>query len=194
MSEIYHSHITIECTAEEAHAAAKMVKGKATVIHLENKYKSQQDIMITNYYVVGKKGLTTSYDVYNRLIEHEKTLADAGYSVLRSKLEKDILGKFSKTAYDQYYEIHMKYMLSLEELPSFKELAYNRGWHPSTNPYQQNEDGTVVQFVNKRFTDIDAIEPDIDETLSVLNVAELRDVKRETVVYDSNVEHDKWWL
>jgi len=194
MSDIFHSHITINGTVDDAQSAAKLVKGKATIIHLENREQSQRDIMITNYYVVGKKGLTTSGDVFDKLIEHEKTLVDAGYNVVRSKLEQDVHGEYAKKAYDQYYEIHMKYLLSKNDLPLFKEVAYKRGWHPSTNPYQQNDDGTVVQFVNKRFDCIDNIEIDIEKTLKALSIGEMKDVKKETVVYDSNIDHDKWWL
>ena len=67
---------------------------------------------------------------------------------------------------------------------------------PSSNPFEKLKDGNIVQFFNKRYYE-GTVEQVDDESLMIVaqlsTLCEVKDVKRESVVFDTNIEHDKWW-
>lgn len=192
-----HSHITIEASPDDAKAAAKMVKGKSTIITLENGDLLGQDVMITNYYAIGEKYYNDVSDVI-RALEHKVTaLATVTpHPILRYKLELDNPTKEQAKDSD-YIEVHIKVVLPPKLNEKLQEYAYSKNWHPSNNPFQYRQDGTIVQFVNKRFpvdADYDgettAMKEWIDKQLGMFSIEK----KIEAVIMDSNSKHDEWWL
>ena len=78
-----------------------------------------------------------------------------------------------------------------------KALGNDYGFVPSQNPFDQNG-ASVTQFVNKRLYEGNQASADleVDNVLTALREAkfEVVEVKRETVVFDTNQQLDKWWI
>lgn len=206
----FHSHITV--SGDELIDLDKLQKaahGKVTVIGLERGDKSQTDVMVTHHYVTGFKDLVDERDVLSLLKERGRAIADAGFVVSRLKLEHEPLDKASPKEQEQqsfceqkYIEIHIKCLLREDLLPGVKECAENLGWYPSRNVFAVNKnDGTVVQFLNKRYykpESVDQVRREYRDFISNIQdhpgFGVIKEVKFESAVYDSNDTVDKWWM
>lgn len=207
----FHSHLTVQPRdAAEAERAAALSGGKLTVIDLSRGDRAQKDVMITHHYVTGARGLEDEVDVLAVLQARARQLRDSGISVTRVKLEHDLLDKASdpldidNSLARIYTELHVKCAVLADHRDRLVGIAAEMGWHPSRNPFATREDGRLVQFVNRRFYVGDAplrlAELDVSvETLVgglLANVPDLwiEEAKYESAVYDSNEDHDRWWM
>ncbi len=201
----FHSHLTIETkSVAEADRAAELVRGKITVINLARDTRDQTDCMITHHYVTGIHGIEDEHDIIALLESRADQLKRSGVTVLRAKLEHEPLDKDSnrrdltESLSRIYTEIHIKCIVSDSYLPHLISCASAEGWHPSRNPYAKQGEGMVVQFVNRRFygtTTLPIIDAAVDTIVSrIINLCTIEEIKYESAVYDSNEEHDRWWM
>lgn len=206
----FHSHITITAASQdEADRAAKLTGGKLTVISLSRldqaAQKTQTDFMITHHYVTGVHGLEDQNDIVALLKSRGQLLVDSGVRVDRLKLEYDVTHPRNASkdapaacAAGIYTEIHIKCLVAEDFRKSLLQLATDAGWHPSRNPYATSPDGRLVQFVNRRFygdVTLSSVDAEVDRVVpSLLVLADIEEIKYETAVFDTNEEHDKWWM
>lgn len=202
----FHSHMTIEATsAAEAARAAKLTSGKLTVIDLTRDGRSQTDYMITHHYETGSRGLEDQTDIEALLRSRAQLLRESGVKVTRLKLEYDATHPSNRphdadpaAAEGIYTEVHVKCVLDAARRDALVTLSAEAGWHPSRNPFAERTDGQLVQFVNRRFygaarmAEIDAVVDAIVPQL--IDLARVEEVKYEVAVYDTNEQHDRWWM
>jgi hypothetical protein len=160
--------------------------------------------MITHHYVTGNRGLEDQDDVEALLKARARQLADSGIGVLRIKLEHEPLSEHSdpldipESLNSIYTEIHIKCVVSPEQRDELTRVAARMCWHPSRNPFATREDGLLVQFVNRRFygeITMTRVDEFVDTLIPfLLPVAAVEEIKYESAVYDSNEEHDQWWM
>ncbi len=220
MTGKFHSHITIEAdTREAAEQAARLINGKVTVIDLGRDDRQHTDRMITNHYVTGYRGLETHEDVLQRLNEHASILQDSGFTVVRSKLEYELLDPRSTSDVEEalatdYIELHIKWTVDPLDLDYLLGTARRYGWAVSNNPDEVLE-ARVVQFITRRFAGADrSIERIQSAVMQICNTvlpclrqsmrvsAEGKviwhtpefDTHYEAVVWDSNADYDLWWI
>lgn len=207
----FHSHITMNVTDEyQAEAARELVGGKVTVINLEREDRKQVDMMLTHHYVTGKGPLRDYHDVVELLKRHGARLKEKGFEVTRLKLEHEPFDNRSPyqciqssfTDYE-YIEVHVKVVVTgAHELMLLKQEAAEMGWHPSNNPFAKTKDGKLVQFLNRRWykhedeNDPNAVEAATETLVHNIShmITELKEIKYESAVYDSNINLDKWWM
>lgn len=201
----FHSHLTVDAKSRaEAERAAALTGGKLTVIDLSRGERRQTDWMITHHYATGARGLEDQYDIEALLRARARQLEESGVKVLRAKLEYDLLhdrsdrGQVSAALDNIYTEIHVKCLLPGARRGELCQVASRLGWHPSRNPFALREDGQLVQFVNRRFygdtrlVDLDAA---VDALMGpITTIVEVLEIKYETAVYDTNDQHDRWWM
>lgn len=200
----FHSHITVNANSnEEAIRAARLTGGKPTFIDLSLSGRTQRDVMITHHYVTGERGLEDQSDVEAKLRAMGRQIEESGVRVTRLKLEYDLLhnrnerGQVAVAMDALYTEVHIKCVVAQESLAELVETATKNNWRPSSNPYAKRDDGSVVQFVNRRFYGAQSLQTVDDETdrisRVVSEVATLDEIKYESAVMDTADNHDKWW-
>ncbi|MCA9490103.1 MAG: hypothetical protein KC621_09270 [Myxococcales bacterium] len=198
----FHSHLTV---AEVPDAAAfdrlcRRHHAKRTVIDLDRfDDRVQRDVMTTRYHQDDAPG------ALGRLVDDLRAMcADleaAGLRVLRVKVEHESLPSLPTYGATRYHEVHVK--LDLPEdgyddvMAWLREQAPATGWVPSRNPNERRE-GRVLQFVTFRCYEGDRALADerVAEVRARLEARGLRiaEIKRETTVLDTRVDHDAWWL
>lgn len=201
----FHSHLTIVANSDdEARRAAALVKGKITIIDLSRENKTQTDYMITHHYVTGHHGLEDSFDITTLLKSMAKQITESGVKVTRVKLEHELLDSRSNirdipsSLNSIYTEVHVKCLVSEDQRNKLIEVSSAKGWHPSRNPFAKAEDGTLTQFVNKRFygqSSLVDIDSHVDQLVKdVIQITEIKEIKYESTIYDSNEKLDGWWM
>lgn len=201
----FHSHITIQdLPLAEAERAAALVGGKLTVIGLARGERTQTDMMITHHYVTNARGIEDQYDIVALLRARALQLEESGVTVTRLKLEYDLLhdrsdrGQVAAALDNIYTEIHVKCDVETTVREVLMSSASAAGWHPSRNPYAKSEGDRVIQFINRRFyglTSITEIDAAVDAITAIASTyATVLEIKYETAVYDSNDNHDRWWM
>ena len=206
----FHSHITIDpVNGEEAERAAKLSKGKLTVIALSHDGRSERHYMLTHHFVTGGGGMEDHYDILARLKGIRLQLTESGVPVIRVKLEYEPLHEASPhedlanvLAGARYVEVHVKCIVpDGAALTALAGLAMEYDWRLSSNPFETRDDGSIVQFVNRRFfgadkalevvhATVDSFVPFVHHTLPT---ARLVEVKHEVAVFDDQGQHDAWW-
>jgi len=202
----FHSHITIEAhSADEAERAAKLTYGKLTVIDLSRDGRTQTDYMITHHYETGSRGLEDQSDIEALLRSRELLLRESGVRVMRLKLEYDATHGSNRPedaepacATGIYTEVHVKCVLAADAREALVATAAAHGWHPSRNPFAMLADGQLVQFVNRRYyggAKLEEIDMAVDAIVpQLLPLAAIGEIKYEVAVYDTNEQHDRWWV
>lgn len=196
----FHSHITVMCDSDridELRLLCRQLYCKVTVIDLERGDRSQQDIMLTHYFHT-KHGQYSSVEEIRSKLENDCViLKEHGFDAIRIKLEHESLPTNNPTA-DTYREIHFKCVMpSTERDAIIQRMAeFDSTIVPSSNPFEKLKDGNIVQFFNKRYyegtvEEVDQSSVMIEDHLNTL--CTVKEVKRESVVFDTNLEHDKWW-
>lgn len=167
-----HYHITCRCNSEELAMLGKVIKAKATSIDLYNNKQAQTDRMLTKYNRdLNKLRLIAQKDI--------NKLQDLGFEVVRLKIE-EVVGTFTELdvgKYD-YLEGHIK-------VSSDKPLSDIDGFILSGNNQKTN-----TRFYNFRIRSVE----DYNKVFGNLHLIQ-NELEREfeRVVYDSNVNHDRWW-
>jgi len=198
----FHAHLSVEAADSDLDQLKDFCaqrKVKLTVIELENlEGRAQSDVMTTSHYRIETPDAVSQ--ITQHLIELTEQLTDAGYSVLRAKLEHESLPTLSQFNQTQYHEVHVKLRLPAADYESgmetLKRLGQQYCFVPSRNPYDRQTD-FVVQFINLRIYDGSRSEADsrINKIVDIVKQQdfEVIEVKRETVVYDTHQALDSWW-
>lgn len=202
----FHSHLTIKANSEkELDRAAKLCGGKLTTILLQRDGHVQTDAMITHHYRTDARGIEDEKDIVALLRSRALLLTEAGVKVTRLKLEYDVTSEHN-SPHDAsqaclqgiYTEVHVKCVVVAHERDHLMARAREFGWHPSHNPLSIRDDEKLIQFVNMRFygsATMDAIDKEVDRLIpTLLQMAEIEEIKYETAVFDSNEDVDKWWM
>jgi hypothetical protein len=200
----FHSHITISAEGNAAQAA-KLVGGKLTVIDLAKGKRGQTDVMITRHYVTGYHGLRDENDIVFLLKGQAAQLKESGIEVLRTKLEHEMLHEQSNPLEIEeslnriYTEVHVKCVLAANLIKSLVGFAKPLCWHPSRNSLGKTEDGRLIHFVNRRFYSkpltLGTLDMAVQELIGDFPAGiEIREIKYESTVFDTNELHDKWWM
>ncbi len=201
----FHSHITFEAPSHEiAKRAAVLTGGKLTVIDLQSLDKEPDEWLVTHHYMTGSRGLEDHYDIEMKMLAHAKQLHGSGFPVLRTKLELEILDHHSGyhqlvDALDSIYtEVHVKCIVKKELRDNLVAFAREQGWHPSRNPFDQTDDGRVVQFINLRKygnISLSAFDAEVDRMIPLaLEIADyVKEVKYETAVHDTDSGTERSW-
>lgn len=196
----FHSHITVNCDMtriDELKSLCKQLYCKVTVIDLEREDRRQQDVMLTHHFHT-QHGHYSSVDEIRAKLERDcATLNGCGFPTLRIKLEHESLPTVAPNN-ENYREVHFKCVIPADQRDDVIERVakFDNTVVPSSNPFEKRTDGTVVQFFNKRYYDgtvdqVDRLSEEIEQHLNTL--CDVKEVKRESVVFDTNLNHDKWW-
>jgi len=180
--------------------------GKSTTIELQTPTNSVIDGMVTNHFVTGHHGLYDHVDIIAHLHDRVNAMTIDG-EVTRIKLEHEYLHPLSSPRQIDhslsiciYAEAHIKCVsVSDAQLSIIKELCHPLlDWRMSRNPKVTNSDGSICQFVNRRFyhpvsTHVDSCVDDMYVVLMREGI-QIEEIKFESVVYDSNERHDYHWM
>lgn len=195
----FHSHITI--SSKDIKKAENLLKSlnighKITVIELSNfKNKKQEDAMITQHFH------TRKWQNYKNIENFLKNLViifeQHNIKVIRLKIEHEDVDYNPSDCC--YIESHIKVEIPLSQRENFllkvKNIPELNGFVPSRNP---NEIKGIIchQFLNKRWYDgsYTDLKNDIEKATSILNdMCNIKEIKIESAVFDSNTNLDRWW-
>jgi hypothetical protein len=184
----FHAHITVHTNQD-----FQPPKGwKTTIILLTKDNKDQKDIMITKHYMTGRNNIKTVQDIVNNIKNTSTMLSNNGISVIREKLEHESLPTISP-AENFYRECHIKI-----RVPNNVKLNTIDNFVQSRNPMELTENYSTV-FLNSRYyngsvQEIDAnIEKSVEEIKRINTCCEILEIKKESTIYDTNLQLDKWW-
>ena len=118
----------------------------------------------------------------------------------RIKLEHESLPSLDSFDKEHYHEVHIKLEIPESTFDAdyqrLLELGRSHCFVPSRNPFQR-KGGTVTQFANLRI--YEGSHSSADATINAIVDAiskhgfSVKEVKRETVVYDTAHSQDAWW-
>jgi hypothetical protein len=177
MSIISHYHITIESVdVNEIKRASKLIHGKPTSIDLVLLKSNQIDRMITKY----QKGISK-----DNMLRDVKILLNENFNVVRFKLEQ-ILNNLDYINVSinskNYIEIHIKveYSKNQENINGFRisrNILENEHFFYNARIRSKKELLTIINGINY-----------------IKKIHNIKSIHYEYIIYDSNVEHDNWWL
>ena len=186
----FHAHITVR--VDDGKEVVPPAGWKTTIIVLNKDDRQQKDVMITRHF---KTGTDKTPDVSNIVTSVEMAvyvLECRGYEVIRGKLEHESLPTFAPSV-EHYREAHVKV-----KVPNGVTLNTIPGYVQSRNPMVTHDDYQVV-FLNSRYYDasVRLVDHDVDQCVAEIQRinpdCEIVEVKKETTVFDSNHDLDKWW-
>jgi len=198
----FHAHLTLALTGQQATACEEFCRQhrvKLTIVDLENLAgQKQTDVMTTSHFRERTPGATTR--ITGQLIKLAESSEKAGFPVKRAKLEHESLPSLALFCQHQYHEVHVKLNLPSGNFESnydrLVRLGHELQFVPSRNPRQRTTE-FVTQFVNLRIYEGDhqAADTRVEQLVSRLKQQsfDVLEVKRETVVYDTNQAQDQWW-
>ncbi len=173
-----HFHITVgDVDSEQLMSAAKLIGAKCTTIDLHRDTRSQRDRMLTKY----QKGVET-----DKMLESVSLLTNAGFKVLRFKLEQMYPDFESLLALDfdkqNYGEVHIKTDASHSEV----ETNFFR--------ISSNAEEVDYRFYNARLYDEQDKQKFVEAYQKLLdNKVPVRSFHLERTVFDSFYNFDSWW-
>ena len=184
----YHIHITSE--------DKKAPRGfKLTSVILEKRKVIQEHNMFTRTFV-------GTVDV-QRDIEFMKS----NFSKMFTNIQRFKIELLDEPIYLDFYndvnyrEVHIKLKIAKDSFEQTKDLLKQNEdkfeYSLSNNPKEITED-YVTQFVNKRYMNIASNEASmhlksIIDFLTTLYNVQIKEIKEEISVYDTNFDLDKWW-
>lgn len=200
LSGKFHSHITVLCDDDQIpklRDLCKQLRCVVTVIDLQKETKAQRDIMLTHHFFIGRGVYNSVNDIKHALQESCDILSLNGFEPVRTKLEHESLPTVTPSL-NTYREVHFKCIMPASRRKDLIKLVRDMDdtLVPSNNPYETLDDGNITQFINKRFYDgtVEEADKSSDDIAAMLSaLCTVKEVKRESVVYDSNLSHDKWW-
>ena len=196
----FHSHITVLCESKDI-PKLKSLCGKlyckVTVIDLKRDNRIQQDIMLTHYFHTEHGSYRTVEEIRSRLEDVCNILKNNNFNPVRTKLEHESLPTNAPSP-ETYREIHFKCVMNEKDRDNIirQMSVFDNNIVPSSNPFEKLEDGKIVQFFNKRYYDgtVEGVDNQSELIVAHLNkLCDVKEVKRESIVFDTNIKHDKWW-
>ena len=197
----FHGHITLERSNIDYQSIqnwCKQRKGaKLTEIILNDFIQEQMDRMITLHFYDPVSG--AGQRIGNSLYSAANELEREGFQLSRIKLEHEQLWP-SFTSYN-YGEMHLKLQIPADDYYQKMELLQlsspNYNFHLSINPREQ-KNNQIIQFANKRFYDGSSEDAErwlksVKEFFAENNIPVVN-LHKETIVFDTNQELDRWWI
>lgn len=185
----FHAHITFVSNNDDIQCP----KGwKSTIIVLNKDNREQRDVMITRHFMLGSAKNPTFASIHKDCDLAKVQLGVAGYTVVRVKIEHEDLPTLPPS--DRHYrECHIKIR---------KPVTYNivpvEGFVESRNAMEVTDTHSVV-FMNARYyrgtvSFVDWKTDTLVQQFKDLNpTCEVLEVKKESTVFDTNLNLDKWW-
>ncbi len=120
--------------------------------------------------------------------------------MVRAKLEHESEPSLEPYTDDRYHEVHIKLAIPVAAFDAAREWLDQHGavhgFVASRNPNERTPE-EVLQFVNLRIGSGGRAAADarVDGLVEVLrrNGFAVREVKRETTIFDTHRAHDRWW-
>lgn len=185
----FHAHLTILTDKPNFECP----KGwKVTIILLRKGDVEQQDIMITKHFVKGTPKTPKTLSIYVDCERAKLELEYAGHKVIRTKIEHESLPTFAPSE-AHYRECHVKI-----KKPVGTKLIAVPGFVESNNPMEVTDTHSTV-FLNARFysgsvNEVDeTVDSMIDQVRKLNPLCTILEAKKESAIYDSNLNLDKWW-
>lgn len=198
----FHAHLTFNLRDDQIELCREWCrehKVKLTIVDLANSAGiSQTDVMLTVHFRDNDMGAVQR--MTERLLELASLAEVAEFPVTRLKLEHESLPSLPTFDKHRYHEVHIKLEIPADTF----EADYQRllalgdavGFVPSRNPYQRDKK-IVTQFANLRIYEgtHEAADSQIERVTEALTQASfsIKEVKRETVVFDTAQALDAWW-
>ena len=186
----FHAHITVR----ESTARTWIVpKGwKTTIIVLNRENRSQKDLMITRHFMLGSEKTPDMVSIMDEMELATQDMSAQGYDILRAKLEHESLPTLAP-AHDTYREAHVKI-----QVPTGVLLQTVPDYVMSSNPMVSYPEYKVL-FLNARYYEgtTEEVDRHVDYSVAMIKQANpqctVMEVKKETTVFDTNHNLDKWW-
>jgi len=197
----FHSHLTVNVGPERLAALRDFCarhRAKFTVVDLaDHDGRQQRDVMLTRYHRGAEEAVS---QIVSDLTVLTLQLNEAGFTVVRAKLEHESEPSIATFDAAHYHEVHIKLAIPAarfeEERSWLQQIGPAHGFVPSSNPRERTSQ-TVMQFVNLRIYEGDRSSADtqVADLLAVLRDRGLyiAEVKQETTVFDTHRDLDRWW-
>lgn len=195
----YEFHVTVrDAVKEEFIAFCNNINIKPIILELQTKESILLDVMTSH-----TKRLENDDQAYQELSRVVSLLKDAGYSVVREKIEADYthpmvpINKSDLSADPQrYLESHLNIKIHGDDDP-LKCLLFPLGFHVSRNVFKKMDDGYII-MATFRSHDMTLSEFTRYLSKSIVLLRENKfEIEKEIVeyaIYDSNVRWDSEWL
>ena len=199
----FHAHITFNLRENQIEPCKQWCrdrKAKLTIIDLANLTgQSQTDVMLTVHFRESTDNAVNH--ITKRLVELTELAEESGFTVIRVKLEHESLPTLSKFDRQHYQEVHIKLDIPAPQYKAdyqrLRELGKQYGFVPSQNPLQRSET-MITQFANLRIYegDYESASFQIERITQALadEGFSIKEVKRETIVFDTAQALDSWWI
>ena len=180
---MYEAHLTVEAeTVERRQAFAAVCEAlgvKCVLIELARGAHRSQPMTSSHH-----SGALA--DVQAEVAALQARLVDAGFTVLRVKIESELTDEVAGL----YFEFHAK-VLAGEDVEALRALCVANGAHLSNNAIERG-----VRFVTLRVYEASRDEAcaRFEHLLAVLGDYEILGTKAEVTIHDSRVELDAGWL
>ncbi len=177
----------------------KQIGVKPIVLDLENDGESVMKDVMTSSHCFGNNASS-----YIECIRIEKELREAGFNVVRKKIETvpwhpaAPTVKGDKMPGDCYFEAHIGCVISPEEKEILVAIALYNKAHLSKNFFKKLEDGKFVNMLTTRsytgtFEEFEVTVEHLKNKLTE-NKIKFEKVITEFAIYDTKVSHDFMWL
>lgn len=195
----FHCHLTYLVAKDSSQEDVVIPHGwKNTVIVLSRVRRSMVDYMITKHYII-PSAKTPTIQAMRDDIDRIKELLAKTNKVIRVKVEHETLPTIAPDE-THYREAHMKVLFPNDLSPNLRcNFIALPGWQQSSNPNATTDKGDVY-FFNRRFYEgtVTSVDKLIDEEINTMRILNpdypVLEVKKESAIYDSNQDHDSWWL
>jgi len=196
----YEFHITVKDVNKEAFISyCKMINIKPILLELQN---SKNNIILHDTMTSHHKLLDNDYQAREELESVAFLLEDAGFEIVRKKIEADINHPDLKEDFKidnipNYFETHFNIFINDSEKEKLQEIAKNNNCHFSRNIFKKINDEYTIMITYRKYTgtikefqnDIHKIENDLKE-----NNFKIEKVIVEYAIYDTKEDWDKEWL
>lgn len=198
---LFESHITVHAETPEALARFKSACAEIGVKCLHIELDSGAHAFQPMIGATHRGDFATAR---GEAFELEATLTRRGFAVTRVKIEAFIenagvpTGDAEAMESGTYFEFHALVTLPSSDIPAaLRSVCAAHGGHLSRNAFKRDPEGRTSRFVTLRVSGVGSTRADsiFGDFLNALREAgfELSKIRREFVVYDSNLELDAGW-
>lgn len=198
---LFESHITVHAETPEALARFQSACAEIGVKCLHIELDSGGNVFQPMIGATHRGDFATAR---HEAFELEATLTRRGFAVTRVKIEAFIENEGVPTGDAQvvgsgtYFEFHALVTLPSSDVPAaLRSVCAAHGGHLSRNAFKGDPAGRTSRFVTLRVSGVGSTRADsiFGDFLNALREAgfELSKIRREFVVYDSNLELDAGW-
>jgi hypothetical protein len=184
----FHAHLTLKTDC----IVVNLRGWKMTIITMNKEDRHLTDFMFTRHFLLGSEK-TPTLEAIKAEIEASVKEIDGGLGeVTRVKLEHESLPTLPPSE-TNYRECHIKI-----RVPKGHALETIDGFVQSRNPMDEEKTHSTI-FLNARFYSgtVEEVDAKADEAVNCIRLlnpnCEILEVKKESTVFDTNHDHDKWW-